>query len=58
MVFTLVHVVPSVDLRKVPDSPTATNNPLEMMVLLSLVVACSSFSLQAIIVKIKKIGRE
>ena len=54
VVLTLVYVVPSVDLRKVPDVPTATNNPLETVVVSSVVVVCSSFSLQEIIVKIKR----
>jgi len=45
-----VHVVPSEEVRIVPLSPTATNNPLEVVVLLSSLL----FLAQEMTVRLKR----
>jgi len=49
-------VVPSVEVRIVPLYPTATNNPLEVVVVLSVEVLLSSllFLAQEMMMKIKR----
>jgi len=50
-----VHVVPlSDEVKTVPDSPTATNNPVEVVVLSLDVDALSSLLLQEMTVRLKR----
>ena len=52
----VVQVVPSDEVNKVPSAPTATYNPLDVVVVLSVVVLLSSllFLAQEMTVKLKR----
>jgi hypothetical protein len=49
-----VQFAPSDEVSKVPSAPTATNNPLDVVVVLSVVVLLSSLLLQEMMVKLKR----
>ena len=50
----LVQEVPSVEVRMVPEFPTPTNNTLEVVVELSVVVVVDLLLLQEMMVKLKR----
>ena len=49
-----VHVVPSGEVRMVPELPTAKNNGLDVVVVLSVVVLVSLLLLQEMTVRLKR----